>query len=79
MMKAGPARGGGRGRGEGGVIADLIPSLITHDLAIYDSCLCPVASPEVSLNWTKKGEDAEISQTLLLFLTFWMVWRLNTD
>lgn len=43
-----------RGEGKGGIliIVDLIPSLITHDLAIHDLCL--VASTNGSLNWGKK-------------------------
>lgn len=59
------------------IIADLMPSLITHDLAIYDSCLCPMASTNVSVNWKKKGGGRNWSVSAL-FLTFWVVWHLNT-
>lgn len=62
-MKASPTREGARGIL---IIGDLIPSLITHNLEIYDSCLCPVI-PQMCLWAEKKGSDSEISQSLILF------------
>lgn len=80
MMKVSQKRGGGKG----GIliIPDLIPSLIKPDLAIYDSCLCPVASTDMSLRW-ETGRTQKLVYLCFCFnllggVAFDTVWILKT-